>query len=141
MVPKSFFAYITDLLVASCLWLLATGMLVGGCLLLQAHASEDAGSSSPKRIIRVGGSNDFAPYEFVDTDGRPEGYTVELMQAVAHQVGREADIILGPWQEMLRRLENKEIDALTGLLYSKERDEKFCFFSSLRHDFLCRLCA
>ena len=127
MVPKSFFAYITDLLVASCLWLLATGMLVGGCLLLQAHASEDAGSSSPKRIIRVGGSNDFAPYEFVDTDGRPEGYTVELMQAVAHQVGREADIILGPWQEMLRRLENKEIDALTGLLYSKERDEKFDF--------------
>jgi len=127
MVTRSFFAYITDLLASSCLWLLTTGMLVGVCLLLPAHALDDAGSSPPKRIIRVGGNNDFAPYEFIGTDGRPKGYTVELMQAVAHQVGREADITLGPWQEILRRLENKEIDALTGLLYSKERDEKFDF--------------
>ena len=127
MVPKSFFAYIADLLAAPCLCLLATGMLVGVCLLLPAHALGDAESSLPKRIIRVGGNNDFAPFEFVGTDGRPKGYTVELMQAVAHQVGLEADITLGPWQEMLRRLENKEIDALTGLLYSKERDEKFDF--------------
>ena len=87
----------------------------------------DATSPPQKRMIRVGGNNDFAPYEFADTDGRPNGYTVALMQAVAHQVGLEADITLGPWQEMLKKLEDKKIDALTGLLYSKERDEKFDF--------------
>lgn len=127
MAPKSFLASITRLLVTSCLWLSTTGMVLAACLLLPGHALGDGGSSPPERIIRVGGNNDFAPYEFAGPDGRPEGYTVELMQAVAHHAGLEADISLGPWQEMIRRLENREIDALTGLLYSEKRDEKFDF--------------
>ncbi len=127
MTQKSMGACIAILSATPWLRRLTTVMLVAVCLLLPVHAPGDSGSPPPKRIIRVGGNNDFAPYEFVGTDGRSEGYTVELMQAVAHQVGLQADITLGPWQKMLRQLENKEIDALTGLLYSKARDEKFDF--------------
>jgi PAS domain S-box-containing protein len=77
--------------------------------------------------ILVGGNNDFAPYEFLGTDGRPQGYTVELMKAVARQAGLNADIQLGPWHEMVRKLETKQIDVLSGLLYSRDRDKKFDF--------------
>ncbi len=79
------------------------------------------------KIIQVGGNNDFAPYEFIDAKGRASGYTVELMQAVLRQVGLEAEITLGPWQEMLKKLEDRQIDALTGLLYSEERGQRFDF--------------
>ena len=127
MVPTSFFASIPRLMAALCRWRLATAMLLGACLLLPAHAPGDEGGSPPKRTIRVGGNDNFAPYEFVGTDGSPTGYSVELMQAVAHHAGLESEITLGPWQEMVRRLENREIDALTGLLYSEARDEKFDF--------------
>ncbi|MGA6926247.1 MAG: transporter substrate-binding domain-containing protein [Desulfosarcina sp.] len=106
---------------------LTTGMLVALCLLLPQQVRGDVGDPSPKRIIRVGGNHDFAPFEFAGSDGRPRGYTVELMQAAAQHAGLRADIELGPWEEMLRRLENKEIDALTGLLYSEERDKFFDF--------------
>ena len=49
------------------------------------------------------------------------------MQAVVRQIGLKADITMGPWHEMMRQLEERKIDALSGLLYSNERDEKFDF--------------
>ena len=78
-------------------------------------------------MIHVGGNADFAPYEFVGSDGRPNGYTVELMHAAAGKVGLEARITLGPWKEMPAKLRSGQIDALSGLLYSEERDREFDF--------------
>ena len=105
---NSIFAYLSDQLSISWLWRLVNSMMVAVFLLLPMHAMGDATSSPPKRIIRVEGGDDFVPYQFDDTDGRPKGYSVELMQAVARQVGLEADITLGPWHETLKKLEDKK---------------------------------
>ncbi|MBI5895031.1 MAG: transporter substrate-binding domain-containing protein, partial [Desulfobacterales bacterium] len=44
----------------------------------------------------------------------------------------EVNIVPGPWDEMRRALEERKIDALTGVLYSLERDSLFDF--SVSHD-------
>jgi polar amino acid transport system substrate-binding protein len=75
----------------------------------------------------VGSNNNFAPYEFADGTGRPDGYTVALKRAVAREAGLAIEIVSGPWEEMRQALETHRIDALTGVLYSSERDQHFDF--------------
>lgn len=103
-------------------------MLMAGALMSLGRAAADA---SPQ-AIRVGSNRDFAPYEFANSGGQPDGYTVELIRAVARQVDLQVDIISGPWEEMRQALEAGRIDALTGVLYSSERDLRFDF--SVPHD-------
>jgi ABC-type amino acid transport substrate-binding protein/signal transduction histidine kinase/CheY-like chemotaxis protein len=81
---------------------------------------------SHRRIV-IGGDHNYPPYEYLDEDGRPAGYNVELTRAIAKEVGLDIEIRLGPWSQILRSLENGEIDALQGIFYSSERDEKFDF--------------
>ena len=76
------------------------------------------------RII-VGGDYRYPPFEFLDKNGQPAGYNVELTKALARQLGMEVDIRLGPWNEMVDALKNKEIDVLQGMFYSPQRDLVF----------------
>ncbi|MDR5866483.1 transporter substrate-binding domain-containing protein [Halomonas koreensis] len=78
-------------------------------------------------VIVVGGDHYHPPYEFLDEDGRPAGYDVELTRAIAEVMGVEVRIELGPWSEMRRKLETGEIDALQGMSYSEARDASFDF--------------
>ncbi len=81
----------------------------------------------PQRTLRVGGDQDFPPYEFVDRNGEPAGFDVELFEAVAQAMDLKVVLELGPWEETRRRLEEGQLDAVVGMHYSAERDEKLDF--------------
>ncbi len=81
---------------------------------------------SSHRII-VGGDHNYPPYEYLDKNGRPAGYNVELTRAIADEVGLDIEIQLGPWFKIQKDLEQGEIDIIQGMLYSPERDLKFDF--------------
>ncbi len=85
---------------------------------------------SDRRMV-VGGDHNFPPYEFLNAEGQPDGFAVELMQAVARQTDIAIDVRLGPWAQMVRALETGEIDAIQGMFYSHDRSLKFDF--SLPH--------
>lgn len=78
------------------------------------------------RLI-IGGDKDYPPYEFIDENGNPEGYNVELVKAIAKKLGILIDIRLGAWSEIRNELLNGEIDAISGMYYTKERDKYFEF--------------
>jgi signal transduction histidine kinase/ABC-type amino acid transport substrate-binding protein len=80
------------------------------------------------RTLKVRSNNDFVPFEFLDAAGKPAGYTVELMREVARVTGLTIDLQTGPWADVLDELKTGRIDALTGVLYSPERD-RFLDFS------------
>jgi two-component system sensor histidine kinase EvgS len=88
-------------------------------------APADAIPASP--IIRVRGNDNFSPYEFVDAAGRPDGFNIDLIKAVASKTGLTLDLRLERWADARRALEEGQIDALTGVLYSPERDRLFDF--------------
>ena len=88
--------------------------------------------ATPNRIstdspLLIGGNSDFAPFEFLNSEGMPDGFTVDLMKAVARQEDLDIKFNLGIWSDARNKLEVGKIDALTGMLYTKERDKTFDF--------------
>jgi PAS domain S-box-containing protein len=81
---------------------------------------------SNRRIV-IGGDHCYPPYEYVDEEGRPAGFNVELTRAIAQEVGLDVEIRLGPWSEIRQGLENGEIDAVHGMFYSSQRDLEYDF--------------
>jgi len=79
------------------------------------------------RMIVVGGDHNYPPFEFLDENGRPEGFTVELTRAIAREMNMDVRIQLGPWAEMVDALRDGKIDALEGMFYSAERDRALDF--------------
>ena len=82
---------------------------------------------STDRHILIGGNQDFAPLEFLNSAGMPDGFSIELMQAVARQKGLTIQFDLGLWSDALDDLKDGKIDAVSGMLYTKERDKVFDF--------------
>ena len=78
------------------------------------------------RII-VGGDNNYPPYEFVDSGGKPSGFNVDLVRAVAEAMGLEVEIKLGPWAGMRRAVETGRVDMLQGMFYSEKRTQLLDF--------------
>jgi PAS domain S-box-containing protein len=81
---------------------------------------------SHRRIV-IGGDHNFPPFEFLDENGRPTGYNVELAGAIAHELGLDIEIRLGPWAEITDQLARGKVDAVPGMFYSAERDLTFDF--------------
>ena len=79
-----------------------------------------------RRLI-VEGNDQYPPFSFLDTQGQPTGYTVELTRALAHALDLDMQIGLAPWTVVRERLKQGEIDAIQGMLYSPERDNEFDF--------------
>ncbi len=77
--------------------------------------------------IIVGGDRDYPPYEFIDRDGKPAGYNVELTRAIAAVMGMNVEIRLGKWGDMRRALANGEVDILQGMAFSEERTREVDF--------------
>jgi two-component system sensor histidine kinase EvgS len=80
-----------------------------------------------KSRVVIGGDRDYPPYEYLDSNGQPAGFNVELTRAAARQVNLEIEIRLGPWHEIRRGLAEGEIDAVLGMYYSPERNRSFAF--------------
>lgn len=78
------------------------------------------------RIV-VGGDKAYPPYEFVDENGRPAGFNVDLTRAIARRMGLQVDIRLDTWATVRAGLERGDVDVLQGMYYSAERDEKISF--------------
>ena len=71
--------------------------------------------------VRIGGDYNYPPYEYLDSDGLPTGYNVELTQAIARVMGMEINIQLGSWGDMRQALDHGDVDVLMGMAHTKER--------------------
>ncbi len=76
-----------------------------------------------KTIVVVKG----APYTFINDSGQPDGFSVDLMRAVAQVMGFNIESRADIWDNARQALENREIDFLPLVAYSEEREEFFDF--------------
>jgi ABC-type amino acid transport substrate-binding protein/anti-sigma regulatory factor (Ser/Thr protein kinase) len=81
----------------------------------------------PARTIIVGGDQNYPPFEYLDEEGNPAGFNVDLIQAIAREMDLNVEIRLGPWTGITTMLEQGEIDLIQGMMYSAERDRRFDF--------------
>lgn len=97
--------------------------------LLQVFDAYADSRSSPNRVVVVGGDSNFPPYEFINQEGRPAGYNVDMTRAIAEVMGIKVDIRLGEWDVMLSALKANQIDILQGIVASEERSKILSFSS------------
>ncbi|HPD57226.1 MAG TPA: transporter substrate-binding domain-containing protein [Smithellaceae bacterium] len=106
----------------SAICLIAIALVMG---VLHVAVSKTFGLT--KSTIIVGGEIDYPPYSFLDENGKPTGFQVELTQAIARTMGMNVEIRLMPWREARKALEDGKIDAIHGMFYSKERAKIYAF--------------
>lgn len=77
--------------------------------------------------IYARGDQNYPPFEFTNAEGKPDGFNVEIIKAVAKAMGMEVQLELGVWNEVCQQLEAGGIDLLIGMYNSPEHDEKIEF--------------
>ncbi|WP_319466399.1 transporter substrate-binding domain-containing protein [uncultured Pseudodesulfovibrio sp.] len=87
-------------------------------LLLGARAE---GSERPQKIV-VAAGNDSAPFYFLNKEGEPEGWMVDLWKVWSEKTGIDVEFRLDSFGNSLDLVRKGEADAHAGCFYSKERD-------------------
>ena len=95
--------------------------LAAALLLLFLSLSAVARAESGATII-VGADPNYPPYEFIDKNGKPAGFNVDLTRALAEVMGMKVEFRFDlSWMEMRRALDAGRIDLLQGISYSEGR--------------------
>lgn len=73
-------------------------------------------------VVVYGAEKDWAPYDFVDQDGKHTGLSADLLQLIGKYTGLSFQPQIGDWSTLLAKTRNREIDLLPAIFYSEERD-------------------
>lgn len=90
----------------------------------QSHAD-------PRETIRIAGDENYPPYEFVDKTGVYKGFNVDVMRAVAIEMGIDVELAPMTWEKALQALESGDVEVIQGMNRSEIREEKFAFTDEL----------
>jgi len=90
--------------------------------IFQLLTPADGIADNNSQEIQVRGDKDFAPFEYLDENGVPAGFDIDILKAVADVMNLNIDLSLGPWDEVRTELELGRIDVLAGMRYSEDRD-------------------
>jgi diguanylate cyclase (GGDEF)-like protein len=82
-----------------------------------------------KPVMIIGDDLNYPPYSYLDSKGMPAGFNVDLAKAVARVMGYDVEIRLDEWSKTRAALESGEIDAISGMFFSVQRQETYAFTS------------
>lgn len=102
-------------------------LLIAGALLLTVPSWAEVFPPGNERPVVVGGDWSYPPYEFLDDQGKPTGFNIELTQAISRVMGMPVEIRFGTWDAMRQGVSNGSIDILQGMAYSDERTSEVDF--------------
>ncbi|RXJ56214.1 hypothetical protein CRV04_09210 [Candidatus Marinarcus aquaticus] len=82
-----------------------------------------------KRVIIASNEYDYEPMDF-NVNGVPVGYSIDLLNILATQVGLKVQYKTQIWSELLESLYNGQIDLMHTIYKTKKREESLSFSSS-----------
>lgn len=80
-------------------------------------------------VIKVAGDMNHPPYEFIDNQGIYKGFNIDIMRAIAIEMGLDIEIIPMAWKDALDALRNGDVDLIQGISRNQEREKEFYFLS------------
>jgi polar amino acid transport system substrate-binding protein len=117
-------------LLKASLAVLALGVtLAGGALAAGgAPGAETKRSTDPGCLLRVAWEP-YDPYTFVNSDGILTGADIELIKAVAQEIGCELSFRGMPWNRILLEIQKGAVDVTSSASWTEERNE-WAWFSA-----------
>lgn len=97
-----------------------TAALLAGCAARAASADPDAGLP----VITIGSDN-YPPFNYVDTDGKPTGIDVELAREAFRRMGYRAQFVTIDWVEKKVLVEDGTVDCLWGSFTMDGREDEY----------------
>jgi two-component system, LuxR family, sensor kinase FixL len=90
-------------------------------------------------------SSDYAPFTFINAEGQPAGFFVDVWKLWAERTGKKIEFLPSTWDNSLDNLRQKRADIHSGLFYSDDRAQwldfskpfyatSSCFFYSSKTD-------
>ena len=77
--------------------------------------------------LRIGVETADAPISFVDAQGKPAGFTAELLAAMARAGLSDIDIVAAPWSSLMREFQAGRLDVLANVSLTAERQREMDF--------------
>ncbi len=113
-------------------WLMAGSILLGTLLGVQENGqpeiqpdyltAEERAWLDEHPVIRVAPTPDYPPFEFWNEDGEFQGVVKNYLDHFAQELGIEFEMVrTATWSENLRRLRNKQIDAVSLITPASDR--------------------
>jgi len=78
-------------------------------------------------IIRVGGSPDWTPFNFVNENGQHSGVAHDYLELVAKKTGLTFSYSIAPWRQNLEKIKAHKVDLLPAVYFTAERDHYLNF--------------
>lgn len=122
---KSFRTWVAGILLISCVLVLAA---CGGSKEAEPAAGGDGGDKDAKKKWLVGTEAAYAPMEYMDSDGEIVGIDIDIVKAVAEEVGYEVEFKNIGWEPLFPAVDNGEVDfAVSSITITDERKQSFDF--------------
>lgn len=97
-------------------------------LLAAASAAFAASVTAPaKRLVRIGVDLNSPPLSSVGPDGQPQGFTADLLAAIAADSDLSFQLVPAHWREQLNLFETGQLDALANVHYLASREARMDF--------------
>ncbi|MDW8518396.1 transporter substrate-binding domain-containing protein [Priestia flexa] len=117
-------------------WLSVTviGLLTAGALAACGAgegASNGGGGSEDAKVLKMGTSADYPPFEYIDTakgDSEPVGFDIDLAKAIGKELGYEVQVVDMEFGSLIPSLQSKKVDfVLAGMTPTEERKKNIDF--------------
>ncbi len=112
-------------------WLLVVSLVVTFSAPTLAQTSPPSAQGIPDPLV-FAGSHSYPPFQWLDDSGKPQGFLIDMQNAIARQQGLDAEHRLSTWDQALEAVETGEADVVA-LFVSPERQERFDFTSPIYH--------
>ncbi|MGI2327499.1 transporter substrate-binding domain-containing protein [Planococcus sp. YIM B11945] len=106
----------------------SVALFLGACGSDSATPSGESGGSKDDKVLEMGTSADFAPFESRNPSGDFEGFDIDLANYIADELGYELKINDMKFDGLIGALQNKRIDmVLSGMSATEERKQNVDF--------------
>jgi arginine/lysine/histidine transporter system substrate-binding protein len=103
-------------------------LFLGACGGSSEEGQSNSGGSSEEKVLKMGTSADFAPFESRNPEGEFVGFDIELAQHIADELGYELQINDMKFDGLIGALQNNRVDmVLSGMSATDERKENVDF--------------
>ncbi len=93
-----------------------------------------------KKVILVSNETSYEPYDY-NVDGKPIGYSIDLLELLLKNTGLKIKYITKPWYELLEDLENKKLDLVHTIYKTPDREKIYNYslgYSKVIHSYIIR---